>query len=271
MKYNLVVNGDHKNLVVYIPNDPEPLRAADNNHPNFDAIYAKVLADDYADLANLFDPSFALAQRFERLSDRLALAGGRVYFDGDEVHNVLTDQIVRLQQEGVEDWKPLVPFYENLAQNPGEHSREHLFRWLQATGGFTITDDGLIVGYKGVHWNQAEGIYESGWAGKAIVDGVWVEGRIPNQPDTVVEMPRSSVTFDPYNGCSSGLHIGTYEYARKYGTQVIEVHLNPRDVVSVPVEAHDKKMRVCRYLAKGPVDGPYTSSIIRPERATATA
>jgi hypothetical protein len=50
------------------------------------------------------------------------------------------------------------------------------------------------------------------------------------------------------NGCSVGLHVGTYDYASNFTLNVLEVHVNPRDVVSVPTDSNWAKVRCCRYV-----------------------
>jgi hypothetical protein len=75
-------------------------------------------------------------------------------------------------------------------------------------------------------------------------------------------MPRDRVTFDPNNGCSFGLHVGTFSYANSYGSTVLEVHVNPRDVVSVPTDCQDQKMRTCRYEVVQVVSEKYAEALV---------
>ena len=165
--------------------------------------------------------------------------------------------MLRFLEAGVEDWVPLVKFFENVQANPNEHSREQLYNWL-AKRDFTITPDGLIVGYKGVTRD-----YRSILSGTATVDGVVYKGQIPNHIGAVVEMPRDQVQWDPSVGCHTGLHVGTYEYANGFAQGVLlEVHVNPRDVVSVPTDCDWAKVRVCRYVVVGTIDQPYTTPVI---------
>jgi len=266
MRYTVIAEaGKPENLVVFLPGEANPLLTADSTHSNYQAIKEKVVKGETDGLVDLFDPSKAVAAKFERLSDRVSVQGGKVFFDGDEVHNVLTEQVVRFVKEG-EDAGPLVKFWENLAQNPNEHSREHLYRWLRATNGFTITDDGMLVGYKGVRVdNQDKDKYVSVHAGPAVVDGVSVNGNVPNMPGTVVEMARSKVQHAPGIGCSTGLHVGTWDYARSFGQVTLEVRVHPRDVVSVPTDCSDRKMRVCRYKVVKVTNAPYNSAVVPAE------
>lgn len=255
MQYSIVGTEDGANITVFVPGQ-SPL-VAHSSHPNFDTIVKGVLADDPS-VVDLFDMAKTVATRFDKLSERVSAAHGRLYFDGEEVNNTLSTQVVRFLNEGVKNWKPLVLFFENVQQNPNEHSREQLYTWLNDRD-FTITEDGMIVGYKGVR-PTADGGFESINRGKAIVDGQVHTGAIPNHAGAVVEMPRNEVTHNPADGCSTGLHVGTYEYANSFAQgALLEVHVNPRDVVSVPTDCDWQKMRVCRYTVVDTIDAPYTS------------
>ena len=236
------------NLVLFIPGE-EPATASSESHANFDEIVDAVqeaVADPYGvdgqALLDLFDISVAVQKRLEPLSERISVANGRVYLDGDEVENALTRQIVRFLEEGVDDWEPLVEFFENVQANPNAHSRSQLFEWLDRRD-FTIDDSGCIIGYKGVTSNL-----KSIHSGPGIVNGVRQTGQLDNSPGNTVEMARSQVTSDPTLGCHIGLHVGTYEYAASFGHKVLKVQVNPRDVVSVPTDCDAQKMRCCRYV-----------------------
>jgi hypothetical protein len=244
------------------------LLTARDDHPNFDAICDGVrdgMAED--DLSKLFDPAVAVSEWFKPITRRVSVSNGRLFFDGDEVHNALAKQVLRFMDEGLDDRAySLVRFFENVQQNPNEHSREQLFEWLDRHM-FTITDDGCFVGYKGVNkvLNDDGTIsYKSISSGPAIVDGVPVNGHVPNNPGTIVEMARSAVAHDPSVGCSTGLHVGTFEYARDFSRgAVLEVYVHPADVVSVPTDCNHQKLRTCRYEVVDIIDTPYTSAFVR--------
>lgn len=257
MQYTLVGTEDGQVLSVFLPGR-NPL-IAHSTHPNFQRILGKVFGNDES-VVDLFDIAQTASIRFKRLSDRVTAANGRLYLDGEEVANALATQVVRFLNEGVEDWKPLVNFFENVQSNPNEHSKEQLYTWL-AQRDFTITDTGMIVGYKGVSKGE-NGEFRSISRGTAIVDGEVHNGQIPNRIGSIVEMPRGDVHHDPSTGCSHGLHVGTYEYANNFGRgALLEVHVNPRDVVSVPTDSSWAKMRVCRYVVVDTIDAPYSESI----------
>lgn len=259
LQFTLIGNDDGgSNIVVFVPGSSP--QVAHESHPNFEAIVTAARAGD-ENVLDLFDIAATVAQKFQRLSERITTAYGKLFLDGEEIDGALVDQVLRFLDEDVEDWKPLVAFFENVQANPNEHSREQLYEWLSKRP-FTITPDGMIVGYKGVQSTLADGGgYLSIHSGKAIVDGELVTGRIPTNPGSVVEMPRGEVQWDPSSGCASGLHVGTYDYAAAYGDTMLEVHVNPRDVVSVPTDSDAAKMRCCRYRIIQEIDRPYYAPV----------
>ena len=67
-------------------------------------------------------------------------------------------------------------------------------------------------------------------------------------------MDRKDVNDDPNQTCSAGLHVCSQAYGM-YGSRLLLVSVNPADVVSVPIEYKNAKMRVCKYYVKEDVDG----------------
>lgn len=231
---------------------------ASNEHPNFREILRLATEGDES-VVDLFDVAVAVAKKFDQLSERVSVHDGRVYFDGEEQNSVLTRQIVNFLKEDL-DFEPLVRFYEKLAQNPNEDSRNQLYAWLDAHS-FTITPEGDLLGYKGVRKNN-DGTYESVNHGRAIVNGVEHNGAIPNNRGDVVTMPRGDVQFNPSVGCSTGLHVGTWDYASGWAKgAVLEVVVNPRDVVSVPTDCGAQKLRTCRYVVTGVTEQDFGTAL----------
>lgn len=258
IQYNLVGREGSKNLTVFVDGD---MYVADEQHPLFDTLVLKAVQGDLS-IVNDFDASVAAATKFENVSERVSVANGRVYFDGDELDDVYSQQIIDFLEQDVDDWKPLVKFYEKALTNPDAHSRENLARWIESVrandgSGITINDDGDLVGYKGVTADL-----KSIRSGPGIVNGVATDGHLDNTPGNVVEMARSKVQHDPSVGCSVGLHVGTWNYAKGFSQgPVLEVVVNPRDVVSVPTDCGGQKMRVSRYRVVQTLDNPYNTPV----------
>lgn len=256
IKYNLVSSGFDSNITVFV--NGEMYVASNLSHENFEDIVAAALAEDES-IVDMFDHQKVVTKRFEKVSDRVSVANGTVFFDGDPVDSTLTRQILRFVEED-SDFMPLVNFFEKVQQNPNEHSREQLYRWLNDRD-FSIAPDGDFLAYKGVQSGE-NGVWVSVHSGTAIVDGEIVTGNIPNPIGSVIEMPRSEVQHDPSVACHTGLHAGTWDYASGFARTVLLVKINPRDVVSVPTDARDQKLRVCRYTVVEKVTSPYSEALV---------
>lgn len=226
----------------------DKLYVADSEHPNFDLIVSKAEANAPEGIEELFDLSAAVSRRFESVGDRVSIRNGVVYLDGDPYDGDIADTILTFY-EADEEFEPLVLFMEKLLMNPNEHSRAHAYRWL-ANKSFALDSVGNVLAYKSVV-KQPDGSYLSHSSGNAIVDDEeHRSGPVPQRLGSVVALPRSEVTFDPSIGCSYGLHAGTWEYASNFmwtSSTVLLVRIHPRDIVSVPTDARDQKMRVSKY------------------------
>lgn len=240
---------------------------ADDSHPNFQMIVNKCMDHaaggevDPQEVLDLFDIPATIERKFQRLSDRVTVEHGKIMFDGDECQPALSTQIIRFMDEG-HDFEPLVKFMEKIQSNPQEDSRTQAYAWLN-NHDFTITEEGDVVGYKGVG-SDGDGGYCSGFAGTAMVNDVLYENvRIPNAVGDTVTMPRSAVAHDPHAACHTGLHIGTFDYATAYSTNgaMLRVIVNPRDIVSVPYDAAGEKIRVCRYVVDEIIDRPDAAAL----------
>lgn len=266
MKYDIVIHeGKPVSVTVFHAGKSY---IATKEHPSFKAILDKLqdaailrVEPNAEDVVSLFDVTIPLTKNFESLSERVSINAGRIFFDGDPMLDGLADAIVKFYAEHNDNFRPLVAFMEKIATNPNEHSRQHLFWWL-GTHRFSIAPDGDFYAYKGV---RPSGLSEH--SGEAIVNGVLIRGQIPNTPDTIIEMPRSKVRFDPRQGCSTGLHVANWDFAKGFlaSGKYLLVKINPRDVVSVPVDAGGDKMRVCRYRVVREVTTEFTDALLANE------
>lgn len=174
---------------------------------------------------------------------------------GDPVEEVVLAAAIRLTNADA-DMAPLGAFLRRLERNPSPASRSQLFGWLKA-GGFTLTTEGLIVGYKSV---RADG--RSAHAGREPVtvqaqdrSVETVTGHVPYPVGATVWMARDLVNDDRDSACSVGLHVGTYSYAQSFSERMLVVLVDPADVVSVPTDCNAQKMRVCRLYVAACHDG----------------
>lgn len=257
--------------------DAKPL-TINADHPNWD-LFQKGISDYTAgtitneDLANLFmgnvNLSAKAAAKFVKvggiLDGRMTISENSILVDHAPIDQALEGHILRLLRadgtpKDARNWAAFAKFVENLYANTSEFVREQLFAWLNYENlkgqGFTLTDDGCFIGYKGCAGTPATATSIN--HGQAIVNGVLHDGAIPNPLGAVVEMPRNKVQDNPEVGCSTGLHVGTFEYANSFQRGVLlTVKVNPRDVVSVPTECAAQKIRTCRYEVLEAVETAY--------------
>lgn len=183
---------------------------------------------------------------------------------GDPVDEVVLETAIRLTRDGdPAAFTAFGAFLKRLERNPSPASRSQLFGWLKA-GGFTITSEGLIVGYKSV---QSNGLSSHGGREPVTVvhqDGNvdQVQGQVPYPVGATVFMPRHYVDDDRQSACSVGLHVGTYAYAENFSQQTLVVLVDPADVVSVPADHGCAKMRVCRLRVAALHDGEQISDAV---------
>lgn len=257
--HNIAVDVDGNATITVITGDGEVVTITGpsedgehKGHPNFRRIIAALRADE--------DPTPYLSVTAAALGtindERVVVENGVVKFNGEPVHNNLTRTILRYQSEG-RDTDNLVKFMERLDANPSRKSRDQLFTWVQAHD-LVIDAEGYIIAYKGVNRTTQTGDdgesltrLVSSHAGPGIVNGVPMNGHLPNDPGNIIEMPRKDVMDDPDVACSNGLHVGNFRYASTFAKVLLEVRVDPADVVSVPRDSRGEKMRCCRYEVIG--------------------
>lgn len=255
---------DNKPNVVSVLHGGEIHQAVAGYHPNFDLILKRLEANpEDESIVPLFDIRKHVQITFNQLSERVTIRDGKVFLDGDSRGGAIANQILRFVEEGhTEQLASVVAFMEKVEQNPNPHSREQLFEFLDKHK-FTLTSNGDIVAYKGVRKDH-DGSFTSIHAGPGVVNGKQVNGYVPNPIGAVVEIARGEVDSNPRAACSTGLHVGTWSYAKGFARgAVLEVHVNPRDVVSVPHDSSYQKVRTCRYKVVGVKTDQYTAPVIK--------
>lgn len=206
------------------------------------------------------------------ITPRISIKAGVVYFDGEAVHNYVCKRMVQMLDEGF-SVVPMAKFLENLAEHPawklrktlqqaavlseGANARvaafaegdpafrviDHLYQFLEH-GNIPLTPDGCFLAYKAVRADYRD----------------IKTGTFDNSIGQVVEMPREQVDDDPDQTCSTGLHVCSFAYLRFYSHangHVVICKVHPRDVVAIPRDYDNTKMRVCAYKVVGEHEGYY--------------
>jgi hypothetical protein len=237
---SIAVSYDNKHYMVTKAGEPS----------RYDALRAAIIAKDAAAFVEALVPKVRVIKY------------STDYFEVDDANNVymkvnLTEALpkviaARLVEFAREDLpiEPLVYFWKKLRKNPSKNSRQMLYEFLEKNS-HPITSDGNFIAYKKVDR-----------AGNRLVDDY--TKKIDNSVGKIVSMPREQVVEDRNQTCSRGLHVAAWQYAQTYfGDTLVEVLVDPTDVVSVPVDYGQQKMRVCRYKVSGIItdDKPHTEKL----------
>lgn len=161
--------------------------------------------------------------------DRLTLIDSVVHVDGSALPEELSARLLKFREERL-PYDALVKFWDNLKSNPSFNARKMLYKFLEHNG-HPLTAEGEFIAYRGV----SEDFKDKH------------SGKFDNSPGSVCEMPRDQVDDNPNNTCSTGLHVACFDYAKDFGAKLVEVKVNPADVVAVPTDYEGTKMRVSRF------------------------
>lgn len=150
-----------------------------------------------------------------------------------------------------EDPTSLFRFHERLSKNPSWRSVQQLFQFLNHAN-IPFTKDGCFLAYKSVRSDY-----------KDVHSGSW-----DNKPGAVNEMPRNQISDDPQQACHEGFHVGALSYARDFsGSKMVVCKVDPADVVCVPYDSSQEKMRVCKYKVIGEWSGQPLDSLLHDDEA----
>ena len=219
-----------------------------DDHPEFNNILDMLKQNRLAEAETALDR--ATAVRAAAAQSKFVIDGNVVVFDGRDLPGVMAEYIIRMHNEGF-DLGPLEKFTENLYQNPSFRAIKEAFLFITANK-MPITEDGCFIGYRTVTEDYKD-----------------IRTRtFDNSVGAVVQEPRNLVDEDPDRTCSNGLHVCSLGYINGAGAGYggssnpwIIVKVNPRDVVAVPRDYNNTKLRCCEFTVIGELD----KSKIKPE------
>jgi hypothetical protein len=154
----------------------------------------------------------------------------------EKLHPVLAKKLVNFSFNN-HHYNAFKNFLKNVNLNPDPSSVEQLYHFLEHNH-FPITSDGCFLAYKSVLKKEND---------KKLVDHH--TGKFDNSIGQTVKMLRENCDSRRDVTCSYGLHVAAFTYAHDFrgNSTIIEVKVNPKDVVSVPNDYNNQKMRVCEY------------------------
>jgi hypothetical protein len=237
---------------------------------NWDKIEAAVRAKDEQALIKAISTRDVVTSFGAGTPNRgnIEIRGTQVLYRGEPLFGEDVDRIFSYLQNGFPH-ESMVNFLEAKTRNVSPTSVASLYHFLENRG-MPITDNGTVLGYKGVRGD----FYSINTGSEPLIEGVRDErGGIRNTIGSVVAMDRRYVCADNGNPCGPGLHIGSKNYATNWAGngRVMVVEFSPEHVVSVPSAEHEK-LRVYRYRVVGELNGDflgntYNNDYVRPAQA----
>lgn len=213
--------------------------SADITAPNYSKIVAALLESDGELAVSLLDVAKGIE---EFMLGNVVVKGGVVKYRDLDIDGGMTDRILEAMEEGDKSQvTKLVKFFENLITNPSRRAVEELYGFLEAAD-IELTDDGHFLAYKKIRDNYND-IHSNSMS---------------NKPGTRVWMLRHQVNDNKDQTCSAGLHVCSKGYLPHFGgaagNRIVLCKVNPRDVVSVPSDYNNTKLRCSEYLVLKELD-----------------
>jgi hypothetical protein len=199
------------------------------DHINYDKIIDVLKSKNYDALDGLLNISKAIVT-FS--NDRIQIKDGLVWYDKFIVDDCLTRRIIELNKGGY-PFEPMINMLHNCMANPNPRALHELYTFLDANS-LPITEDGCFLAYKRVRDDYKD----------------FYTGQIDNSIGKTPSMSYKDVNANKDVTCSYGLHVCSLSYLSHYHSgrgRIIIVKVNPKDVVSVPTDYNNTKMRTCAY------------------------
>ena len=218
----------------------------DPSHPHYTSLIQCVHTGDADEFVNLLNTGLQV----ENWSHGdFEFAEGILLFEGEQVAKDPTNRIVECMQQGFPH-EFMLNYLTNLYDNVSERAVQESYKWSSHKG-LPITEDGMLVGYKGVRTYAGETVQgKNGEIKEGDLVDIYTGNSFRNNVGDTASMKRRQVCDDHTQGCDSGLHVGTYDYACNWAGNagvVVLVKFNPKDIVSVPSDCNCEKMRVSSY------------------------
>lgn len=216
----------------------------DKSHKNFDKIHAALTNKQWGLVFDLIDMKTAVNKY---TNGRVTVENGVVNFDGLKMHGKLADRLIdSMLDENMESLEALSNFMVKCDENPDARVLSRLFSFMTAKD-IRIDKDGDFYAYKVVRDNYLDKH----------------SGTMSNKPGLTVTMKRNQVNPIDSETCSTGLHVCSKSYISHFsggGDRVVLCKVHPKDVVSVPTDYGDAKMRTCAYYVVKDVTENFTDS-----------
>lgn len=210
------------------------------DHPNFQRVKDALAEGDFDAVPRLMDRSLGLKEW--AVENGFVFDGSTIeYPEGFAFSTLVSEKALAMMDEGTSG-KGLLRFLQKVRENPSKTAQDELLLFCEAND-FLIHEDGDIISYKGVNPDYTDRHSR----------------QFKNHVGAVISMPRFKVDDNRQAACSYGFHTGSWSYASSFASngRVVVTKVNPRDVVAIPYDSSNQKMRTCRYEVIAEVENFY--------------
>lgn len=233
-------------IIAVVDGIPYQVNAA--NKGLYDTVKRLIKAGNFADIPDAIDRAAHLAKRIAAKAHGfgdLTVRDRKVYLrekDGSErrLQGYEITKLLELLDAGF-DITPMANFIVRVRSNPNEPVQARLYEFMEY-GNLPLTSDGCFLAYKVVRNNYLDKH----------------SGSFDNSVGKTCEMKREAVDDNDNQTCSRGLHACSKEYIEAFlyegaKDRLMVVKIAPEDVVSIPVDYNNTKLRTCKYVVVGEI------------------
>lgn len=233
----------HANSVVIVANG-QP-KTVDPSHQNFVGVCKAIVAKAWQKALDLCDVTANVVEAFK--DENIEVSKGTLFLDGVKVDGRLSSRIIEAVTSGKMDdfTQRLIKFLRKIDENPSNQIVTRIYDFMRFND-IEIDEDGDILAYK-------------------VVDPRFLDLRthtMDNSVGATVKVKRHQVDERMNQTCSYGLHVCAVGYIESYSgnphkDKVIRIKMNPADVVAIPRDYGDAKVRCCKYVVLADVTDDY--------------
>ncbi len=221
------------------------------SHQMFDSVRESLVGRAWDRALELITPH-KLVENFESGEIKVDAQTRSITFAGEPVDGRLSTRIIDAVMNSEAGFAAkLAKLMENIDSNPSNQIVSRIYDFL-AFNDLEITDDGCIMAFKVVGPNYTDKY----------------TGKMDNSVGKTVTVKRHSVDENMDNTCSYGLHVCSLGYVGSYSgnpgsDRVLSIKMDPRDVVAIPRDYNNAKVRCCKYEVVSDVTDAYLRGNIK--------
>lgn len=230
-------------------------RSAENFDEVFNVIRDGAMSEESLEKAFYMCQPKAMVEAFTKGKFKVNVSGNSITYTPDsgvpfEVSGLLSQRIIEtITKDGIEGADSLMNFLDKLLLNPSNRSVNELYGFVEHND-IVITPSGTFYAWK-------------------VVRDTYFDkhsNTMDNSVGNEVRVARNQVNENSDVTCSYGLHACAKSYIKSFGSsgdRVVRVEIDPADVVAVPKDYRNAKLRCAGYKVIADVTDNFKADLSR--------